>query len=147
MIGKPCITVFAFTAMIGAAQAGDRTHYRNPQLPEMFPFSSAVVVGDVIYLSGEIGVDYNTMTLVEGGVAAETRKIFDNYKTTLEGLGSNLSDIVKCTVFLDDMTKYGEMNVAYAASLPDPKPARSTFGVDSLALGAALEIECIAVRK
>jgi 2-iminobutanoate/2-iminopropanoate deaminase len=147
MIGKSCITVIAFAAMTCAAQAGDRTYYRNPQLPEAFPFSSAVIVGDTIYLSGEIGVDYETMTLVEGGVGAETRQIFRNYEATLAELGADLSDIVKCTVFLDDMTQYGEMNVAYAASLPDPKPARSTFGVDSLALGAALEIECIAVRK
>ncbi|MCA8887506.1 MAG: RidA family protein [Parvularculaceae bacterium] len=129
-----------------AAQAGERAHYRNPDLPANFPFSSAVVVGDHIYLSGEIGVDYASMTLVEGGVGAQTRKIFENYAATLEALGAELSDIVKCTVFLDDMTQYAQMNAAYAEALPDPKPARSTFGVDGLALGAALEIECLAVK-
>lgn len=129
------------------APAGDRTYYRNPHLPASFPFSSAVVVGETIYLSGELGVDYATFELVAGGVGAETRQIFANYETTLNALGAALSDIVKCTVFLDDMADYWEMNAVYADALDDPKPARSTLGVDGLALGAALEIECIAVRK
>lgn len=139
--------LFAFALAVGAAIAHDRTHYRNPDLPGSFPFSSAVVVGDTIYLSGEIGVTYETMTLVEGGVGPETRQIFKNYQATLESLGSSLSDIVKCTVFLDDMSQYAAMNAAYAEAVPDPKPARSTFGVDGLALGAALEIECLAIKK
>ena len=129
------------------ATAPDRQHYRNPKLPISFPFSSAVVVGDTIYLSGELGVDYETFELVEGGVGAETRQIFENYETTLTALGADLADIVKCTVFLGDMKNYAAMNAAYAASLPDPKPARSTVGVNGLALDAALEIECIAVRN
>lgn len=137
----------AFSLAASAAHAGDRVHYRNPDLPETFPFSSAVVVGNTIYLSGEIGVTYETMTLVDCGVGAETRQIFKNYQATLESLGSSLSDIVKCTVFLDDMSQYAAMNAAYAEVLPDPKPARSTFGVDGLALGAALEIECLAIKK
>ncbi len=146
------MTMLFVIAMIGivtaaAASADDRRHYRNPKLPETFPFSSAVVVRDTIYLSGELGIDYETFSLVEGGVGPETRQTFKNYQATLSALGADLSDIVKCTVFLDDMEDYAEMNAAYAVSLPDPKPARSTFGVDGLALGAALEFECIAVRK
>jgi 2-iminobutanoate/2-iminopropanoate deaminase len=62
-------------------------------------------------------------------------------------LDSDLSDIVKCTVFLDDMSKFAEMNAAYAEVFPKEKPARSTFGVDGLALGASLEIECLAVKS
>lgn len=126
--------------------ADGRVHYRNLQLPASFPFSSAVVIGETIYLSGELGVDYETLELVEGGVAAETRQIFANYETTLNALGANLSDLVKCTVFLDDMEDYADMNTAYADALPDPKPARSTLGANGLALDAALEIECIAIR-
>ncbi len=141
------LTLAIMAGTVVSAVASDRTFYRNPDLPEAFPFSSAVVSGDIIYLSGEIGVDYGTMTLVEGGVAAETKKIFENFEATLTALNSSLGEIVKCTVFLDDMTKYADMNIAYAAALPDPKPARSTLGVDGLALGAALEIECLAVRK
>ena len=140
------IAAIALCAVTAAAQAKPRETYRNPALPEQFPFSSATVVGDTIYLSGEIGLNYDTMTLVDGGVEAETRQIFKNYKATLEALGSTLADIVKCSVFLEDMAHYTAMNAVYAESLPDPKPARSTFGVDGLALGAALEIECLAVR-
>lgn len=123
-----------------------RVYDRDPSLGD-FPFSSAVVVGDTIYLSGEIGRAPGSTTLVEGGVGAETRQIFENYKATLERLGASLGDIVKCTVFLDDMSKFAEMNAAYREFFPNEKPARSTFGVDGLALGAALEIECLAVKR
>ncbi len=128
-----------------AAFAGEREHYKDPSM-EGYPFSSAVVVGDTIYLSGEIGLTEDG-ELAEGGVGPQTTQIFKNYEKTLAAVGAELSDIVKCTVFLGDMAAYGEMNAAYAAALPDPKPARSTFGVNGLALGAALEIECLAVRK
>ena len=110
------------------------------------PFSKAVKVGQTIYLSGELGIDYATNALVPGGAGPETTQIFANMEQTLAHYDADLSDIVKCTVFLDDMSKFGEMNAAYSAALPDPKPARSTFGADGLALGAALEIECIAVK-
>jgi len=110
------------------------------------PFSKAVKVGQTIYLSGELGIDYATNALVPGGAGPETTQIFANMEQTLAHYDADLSDIVKCTVFLDDMSKFGEMNAAYTAALPDPKPARSTFGADGLALGAALEIECIAVK-
>lgn len=135
--------IFAFA--VSAASAADRDHYTKPSMTQ-YPFSSAVVVGDTIYLSGEIGLTEDG-ALAEGGVGPQTTQIFKNYEKTLAEVGSSLEDIVKCTVFLEDMAKYGEMNVAYAAALPDPKPARSTFGVDGLALGAALEIECLAIKK
>lgn len=111
----------------------------------VLPFSKGVRVGDTIYLSGELGLDYSSNTLVPGGTGPETTQIFANIEETLAHFGADLSDIVKCTVFLDDMAKFAEMNAAYTAALPDPKPARSTFGADGLALGAALEIECLAV--
>jgi 2-iminobutanoate/2-iminopropanoate deaminase len=134
-------------AACGAANQPPRIYDRDPSLPADLPFSSAVVVGDAIYLSGEIGRAEGSVMLVEGGVGAETRQIFENYKRTLMRIGASLDDIVKCTVFLDDMAKFAEMNAAYAAVFPEEKPARSTFGVDGLALGASLEIECLAVKK
>lgn len=146
---RPLSILVILAVSAGAASAGDREFYRDPALPEAYPFSSAVVVGDTIYLSGAIGVegDGENLALVEGGAGAETRQIFRQLEATLKAVDSDLSDIVKCTVFLDDMADYAEMNAAYAEAFPGPKPARSTFGVEGLALGAALEIECLAVRK
>ncbi|VAV97986.1 Putative aminoacrylate peracid reductase RutC @ RidA/YER057c/UK114 superfamily protein [hydrothermal vent metagenome] len=129
------------------AQPNERTYDRDPSLPQDLPFSSAVVIGDTIYLSGEVGRAPGGTTIVEGGVGAETTQIFENYKITLARLDSDLSDIVKCTVFLDDMEKFAEMNTAYAEFFPGDKPARSTLGADGLAVGAAIEIECLAIRK
>ena len=144
------LMIIILAALIAAcSQSGPtpRVYDRDPSLPAEFPFSSAVVVGDTIYLSGEIGRAPGGVTLVAGGVGAETRQIFENYKRTLARLDADLSDIVKCTVFLDDMSKFAEMNAAYAEYFPEEKPARSTFGVDGLALGAALEIECLTVKS
>lgn len=144
------LTASLFIATLLAACSAEQTprvYDRDPSLPAEYPFSSAVIVGDTIYLSGEIGRAPGSTTLVEGGVGPETRQIFENYKATLERVGADLSDIVKCTVFLDDMSKFSEMNAVYAEYFPEEKPARSTFGVDGLALGAALEIECLAVKS
>lgn len=117
----------------------------QPISGQTLPFSRAVRVGHLVYLSGELGIDPSTNALVPGGAGAETTQIFRNYERTLATYGADLTDLVKCTVFLGDMTNYAEMNAAYAAAVPDPKPARSTVGVNGLAFGAALEIECIAV--
>ncbi len=142
------IIALAMTAAAcGKAEETTREVYRDPSLSADLPFSSAVVVGDTIYLSGEIGRAPGTTQVVEGGAGAQTHQIFANYKATLERLGSGLDDIVKCTVFLEDMNEYAAMNEAYAAAFPGDKPARSTMGVDGLALGAAVEIECLAVRS
>lgn len=144
------IRIVAITLLLAltacSAPETPRVYDRDPSLPAEYPFSSAVIVGDTIYLSGEIGRAPGSTTLVEGGVGPETRQIFENYKATLKRVGADLSDIVKCTVFLDDMSKFSEMNAVYADYFPEEKPARSTFGVDGLALGAALEIECLAVK-
>lgn len=134
-------------AACGGSGAEKRAYDRDPALPADLPFSSAVVVGDTIYLSGEIGRKPGSTTLVEGGVTAQTKQIFENIEGTLNRLGSDKSDIVKCTVYLGDMNDYSAMNAAYAAAFPKEKPARSTVGADGLAMGAALEIECLAVRK
>ena len=142
------LLILAIAALTVSACGGkERSYDRDPSLPDNLPSSSAVVVGDTIYLSGEIGRKPGGTSIVEGGVGAETRQIFENYKTTLARVGADLSDIVKCTVFLDDMSKFAEMNAAYAEYFPGDKPARSTLGADGLAVGASLEIECLAVKK
>lgn len=107
------------------------------------PFSSAVRVGELLFLSGMIGFDNETGTLVEGGIQAETRASLDAIARTLEEFGSSMEDVVKCTVFLADMSEWAAMNEVYTGYFVN-KPARSALGVAGLALGARVEIECIA---
>lgn len=120
--------------------------YRDPSLPDWAPFSSAVTVGDTIYVSGHLGRDTETNELVSDDAAEQTRQTLANMERTLKAVGAELSDVVKCTIFLDDMADYAAMNEAYAEAFPGDKPARSTIGADGLAIGAKVEIECIAVK-
>jgi reactive intermediate/imine deaminase len=108
------------------------------------PFSEAVRVGHMLYLSGQLGFDPATSKLVEGGIAAETRKTLENIKTTLEKHGSSMAEVVKCTVFLADIKEWAAMNEVYVTYFPTNPPARSALGSSGLALGARTEIECIA---
>lgn len=108
------------------------------------PFSSAVRVDDLLFLSGQIGNVPGTMNLAEGGIAGETRQTLDNISSTLETFGSSMDRIVKCTVFLADIGEWGAMNEVYRTYFENP-PARSALGASGLALDARVEIECIAV--
>jgi len=108
------------------------------------PFSEAVRVGKMLYLSGQIGMD-KTGNVVPGGIAAETRQAMENIRATLEKYGSSLNQVVKATVMLADMAEWVEMNKVYVTYFGDHLPARSAFGATGLALGARVEIECIAV--
>jgi 2-iminobutanoate/2-iminopropanoate deaminase len=108
------------------------------------PFSSAVRVGNTLYLSGSIGNIPGTMDLAEGGIQGETRQALENISRTLETFGSSMDRVVKCTVFLADMGEWGAMNEVYRTYFENP-PARSALGASGLALDARVEIECIAV--
>jgi 2-iminobutanoate/2-iminopropanoate deaminase len=128
------------------AQDGARTGGNLVQLDgalEGLPFSPAIRAGGMIYLSGQIGNLPGTREMPEGA-AAQTRQAMENIKTVLEAAGASLYDVVKCTVFLDNMDDYGPMNEVYASYWEGAPPARSAFGADGLALGALLEIECLA---
>lgn len=106
------------------------------------PFSEAVRVGHMLYLSGQIGNVPGTLQLAAGGIEGETRQTLENIRTTLERHGSSMDRVVKCTAMLDDMAEWPAMNEVYAEFFPGPKPARSALGADGLALGAKVEIEC-----
>ena len=108
------------------------------------PFSPAVRAGDFVFLSGAIGTRPGTTELVSDDVAEQTAQTMDNLETVLRAGGADLGDVVKCTVFLVDMADYAAMNQAYAAVWPGSPPARSTVAGSGLALGAKVEIECIA---
>jgi reactive intermediate/imine deaminase len=108
------------------------------------PFSAAVRVDKLLFLSGRIGYDSATGALVEGGIQAETRKTLEGIAQTLLDFGSSMDRVVKCTVFLADISEWAAMNEVYVTFFPN-KPARSALGVNGLALNARVEIECIAV--
>jgi reactive intermediate/imine deaminase len=107
------------------------------------PFSPAVRVDHLLFLAGKIGTD-STGRLVPGGIQAETRQVMQNIRAELQRHGVSMDRVVKCTAFIADMAGWGAMNEVYATFFPGPKPARSALGANGLALGARVEIECIA---
>ena len=116
-------------------------------LPTNLPFSEAVRVGDTLYLSGQIGVVPGTLELVPGGMEEEARKTMENIKATLETHGYSMGDVVKCTVMLADISEWAVFNDVYKSFFANHYPARSALGANGLALGAQVEVECIAVRR
>ena len=108
------------------------------------PFSEAVRVGHMLYLSGQVGTD-SSGALVSGGIAAETKQTLENIRRVLERHGSSLDQVVKCTVMLADIGEWEAMNEVYRTFFTNHLPARSALGTSGLALGARVEIECLAV--
>ena len=108
------------------------------------PFSEAVRVDNMLYLSGMIGIKPDRMELASGGIAGETKQALENIRSVLERYGSSLNQVIKCTVMMADMNEWADMNAVYVPYFPDHLPARSAFGTTGLALGARVEIECIA---
>ena len=119
-------------------------YLQAPGLEDMnLPFSTAVCVGNTLYLSGAIGIVPGSRELAEGGIQGETRQTLENIRGNLEMFGSSMDNVVKCTVFLADMAEWGSMNEVYRTFFKNP-PARSALGASGLALDARVEIECIA---
>lgn len=114
-------------------------------VPANLPFSEAVRVGNVIYLSGQVGIKPGTLQLVPGGLKAQTRQAMENIRTVLEAQGAGMGNLVKCTAMLADMSKWNEFNDVYKTFFTAGRyPARSAFGTNGLAIGAQVEIECVA---
>ncbi|KXF80559.1 RidA family protein [Enterovibrio coralii] len=113
-------------------------------IPTTLPFSEAVRVDDTVYLSGQIGILPGTLKLVAGGLEAESRQTMDNIKMSLNAHGFTMSDIVKCTVMMTDISQWETFNNVYKTYFTGKYPARSAFGSTGLALGANIEVECIA---
>jgi reactive intermediate/imine deaminase len=109
------------------------------------PFSQAVRVGDVFYLSGCLGNVPGKMELVPGGIEAETRQTMENIRAVLTANGLDFDAVFKCTVMLADMSEWAAFNKIYLSYFKaDRLPARSAFGANGLALGARVELECCA---
>jgi 2-iminobutanoate/2-iminopropanoate deaminase len=112
--------------------------------PAAGPFSPAVRAGESVYLSGQVAQDPTTGRLIDGDITRQTEQIFRNVETVLHAAGKTLADVVKVGVFLTDMRDFQAMNAAYARCFEAPYPARTTVGVVSLPLGAAVEIDLVA---
>jgi 2-iminobutanoate/2-iminopropanoate deaminase len=110
------------------------------------PYSQGIRVGELVFASGQAGLDPNTSELVSGGVEAETRQVLTNIKSVLEAGGSGMEYVVKTTVFLTDMGDFPKMNAVYAEFFPNIPPARSTVAVVALPKAAHVEIEAVAIR-
>jgi reactive intermediate/imine deaminase len=109
------------------------------------PFSQAVRVGDVLYLSGALGTKPGTLELVDGGIEAEARQTMENIGAVLKENGLGYEHIFKCLVMLDDMALWPAFNEVYLTYFdPDRLPARSAFGTNGLARSALVEVECMA---
>lgn len=148
------IVIVVLCAMsVAACQPAAHEHESKPadvaylNMPGMedlgLPFSAAVRVDNTLYVSGNVGNIPGTLDLASGGIQGETKQTLDNIKSVLEQFGSSMDKVVKCTVFLADIGEWGAMNEVYRTYFKNP-PARSALGASGLALGARVEIECIA---
>lgn len=109
-------------------------------------FSHVAVAGDFIYVSGTLGTKHDKLEIVEGGVSKQTEQILFHISTILSQCNATLEDIVKVNVYLTDMNFFHDMNSAYLDAIQFEPPARITLGVKELALGASVEMDCIAYK-
>jgi reactive intermediate/imine deaminase len=154
---KPYYLLIALSIFCFACEVNDDNdehavtieHYQSENTKELgLPFSDAVIVGDIIYLSGQVGNLPGTLDLAPGGLLPETKQIFENIEAVLKANGSSLDDIIKVTVMMKNIDQWGEFNKEYVKIFDrDKKPARSAFGTSGLALQAKLEVECIALKR
>ena len=110
------------------------------------PYSQAVEVDNLVFLSGQIGIDPNTGNIVAGGVAAETRQVMANIRAVLEKANLTFANIIKTTIFLSNLADFTEVNQIYAEYFTKDFPARSTVEVKALPKGVKIEIEAIAEK-
>lgn len=110
------------------------------------PYSQAILSGNTLYVSGQIGIDPQTGKLVEGGVAGQTRRIMENIASILKEEQMDFSHIIKCSIFMADMELYKEVNEVYGSYFKVDPPAREAMAVKGLPMGVDVEISCIASR-
>jgi len=122
----------------------NKTALISPELaPPAGPFSHAIEVGGFLYFSGQVGQDPATGKVVEGGIVAETERVFRNLSAVLKAAGKNFDDVARAGVYLTSMNDFVAMNGIYAKYFSPPFPARTTIGVAALPLGACVEIDLV----
>lgn len=138
-----CASLLAFQASAKSDHAVEILDFGHN---ENYPFSSAAKVGNLLFMSGQLGIVPGQNSLVPGGIQAETRQVMDNIKRTAESSGLQMNNVIKCTVFLADMSEWPAFNDVYRTYFSKPFPARSAVAVKGLALDARVEVECIAAK-
>jgi 2-iminobutanoate/2-iminopropanoate deaminase len=108
------------------------------------PYSQAIVMNGMVFVSGQIPIDPATGNLIDGPIADQTQRVMTNLAAILEAAGTSLAKVVKTTVYLKDMGDFAEMNEVYGSHFPDHKPARATVQVAKLPRDVSVEIDCIA---
>ena len=125
-----------------------KTAISSPGAPKAIgPYSPAVRAGEFVFLSGQVPMDPATGNLVEGDIATQTRRVFDNLSALLTAAGLSFANVVRTSVFLADMNDFAAMNQVYATYFSEPYPARSTVQVARLPKDARVEIDLIAVGQ
>ena len=111
------------------------------------PYSQAVRVGNMLFVSGQLPIDLRTKQIIDGDITEQTRLVFSHLQNILEDAGFSLQDVVKSDVFLQDLDDFKAMNAVYASFFPDYAPARSTVEVARVPKGALVEIAVIAMKR
>lgn len=133
------------TLLAQEKNAGEAQYFPMPATGStQLPYSEAVKLDDTLYVSGQVGNLPGTLALVPGGIEPEARRALENIKAILERHGSSLEHVVKCTVFLADIKEWPAFNAVYREVFTTNLPARSALAASGLALGARVEVECIA---
>ena len=145
MTGRVLIGLAAL--LLACSAAADKVEFypMAADAERSWPFSEAVRAGNLLFLSGMLGIKPGTSELVPGGIQPETRQTLENIRASVLRYGGSMDRIVKCTVFLADMGEWAAMNEVYMEFFPVNRPARSALGASGLALDARVEIECIGV--
>jgi 2-iminobutanoate/2-iminopropanoate deaminase len=147
LIVAACFVISAFASAYGQAKTERRIVKLPGSGPSGAPISPAIVVGDLVFTSGQIGIDPKTGQMVEGGLEQQAEQVLKNLAAVLDAAGSSMGHVVKATVFLADMNDYAAMNQIYRNHFKQDFPARSAVQVARLPANARIEIEAVAVLK
>jgi 2-iminobutanoate/2-iminopropanoate deaminase len=130
-----------------ASTSTSRSTVTTPLAPAAIgPYSQGILVGDRLYVSGQIALDPETGSLVDGDVATETERVLENVGAILKAASMSFENVVRCEVYMADMDDYAQINEVYGRYFNEQPPARQALEVAELPRGARVEISCIAVR-
>lgn len=144
---KPSYFILILITLGVSTMSAQKVFVSTDQAPKAIgPYNQAVVVGNMLFASGQIPLDPKTGVFVEGGIKEQSEQVLKNLRAVVENAGFAFSDVVSCTVYLSDMNNFAQMNDVYAKYFPKDFPSRATVAVAGLPKGALVEMSCIAVK-